>query len=64
MEDIMFVIFVMALSFTLGVFVGERGPSAMDVYRGKTSLKVVYENGKADSTVIWKSEVLDSLVYK
>jgi hypothetical protein len=52
------------MCFLLGVFVGlicltviiveKNEPSAMDVYKGKTTLEYTVVNGiKTDSTVIW-----------
>ena len=32
-------------------------PTAMDVYRGKTTLEITYKDGvPVDSTVVWKSK--------
>lgn len=63
-----FVIFVYDISLpslitihllTLCIFVSllviSKEPTAMDVYRGKTTLEITYKDGVAiDSTVVWK----------
>ena len=37
------------------LFAHSKEPTAMDVYRGKTTLEITYKDGVAtDSTVIWK----------
>ena len=65
-----FVIFVYDISpsslitihlLTLGIFVSliviSKEPTAMDVYRGKTTLEITYKDGVAiDSTVVFKNK--------
>ena len=46
---------------TLGVFVSllviSKEPTAMDVYKGKTTLEITYKDGVAiDSTVVFKNK--------
>lgn len=56
--------------FIVGILLGieiencVKEPRAIDVYRGRTSLQITYDNGHADSTVIFKEESIDSLVIK
>ena len=50
---------ITTLLITLGVIfsllVISKEPTAMDVYRGKTKLKITYKDGVAiDSTAVWK----------
>ena len=66
-----FVIFVYDISLpslitihllTLCIFVSllviSKEPTAMDVYRGKTTLEITYKDGVAiDSTVVWKKKI-------
>ena len=41
--------------FFLGVLLAQNSPSAMDVYRGKTTLEITYKDGIAiDSIVVFK----------
>ena len=65
-----FVIFVYDISLpslitldllTLGIFVSllvlSKEPTAIDVYRGKTTLEITYKDGVAiDSTVVFKNK--------
>lgn len=48
---------VCIITFVTAVFttIESRNPTAIDVYRGKTTLEVTYKNGVAiDSTVVFK----------
>ena len=55
-----FIEFILISSITLvsiiliaTLFLQEK-PKAIDVYRGKTTLKITYKDGVPDSTVVWK----------
>lgn len=37
-----------------GLYTSDK-PQAIDVYKGKTELKIDYNNGKADTIVVWKT---------
>lgn len=57
------VAFVIMLLITIGFGVGlfyecEEIPTAIDVYRGKTTLEITYRDSVAvDSIVVWKEEL-------
>ena len=50
--------------FVLGIVIGNAGPSAIDVYRGKTSLQITYDHGRIDSVVVYKKDLKDSIIIK
>lgn len=50
-----FTVGIIALISVIFVVIESRNPTAMDVYKGKTTLEVTYKNGVAiDSTVVFK----------
>ena len=51
------VLFMILLSIAEGGLTPKWVPTAMDVYQGKTTLKITYENGVAtDSVVVYKKK--------
>lgn len=65
MDDILLFVLTFILGFIIGIKVTievvQNKPQAIDVYRGRTSLQIIYEGDHADSTVTFK---IDSLIVK
>ena len=50
-------IFLLTLGIIFSLLVLSDTPTAMDVYKGKTTLEITYKDGVAiDSTVVWKNK--------
>lgn len=51
--SIIFVIFIGSIGYKLGAY---NNPSALDVYRGNTTLQITYKDSiPIDSVVVWKN---------
>ena len=54
-DDIIISGFLLTLGIFIPLIILLEKPTAMDVYKGKTTLEITYEDGVAiDSTVVWK----------
>ena len=54
---LVFTLFAYSLLVLLLSFCYIKEPKAIDVYKGKTTLRITYQDGvPIDSTVVWKSK--------
>lgn len=52
-----FIAFIYSLIITVFLAIYLKEPTAMDVYRNKTTLEIIYKDGvPIDSTVVWKDK--------
>ena len=48
---------LLTIDIIASLFAHSKEPTAMDVYKGKTTLEITYKGGVAiDSTVVWKNK--------
>ena len=53
-----FIAYIYSLIITVLLFISLKKPTAIDVYRGKTTLEITYKDGvPIDSTVVWKDKL-------
>ena len=56
-ERLPIVLFILSLISCILLCIHLMKPTAIDVYKGKTTLEITYKNGvPIDSTVVWKSK--------
>lgn len=56
-DDIIISGFLLILGIFIPLIILSKAPTAMDVYKGKTTLEITYKDGVAiDSTVVFKNK--------